>query len=94
MLGHVAHESTNRVTVGVDLVIKYARGTAGGRYKAKEDLEKRALARPVGTDQTGDAGLDANRERVERDHGAEAPSQTFRLDHEGGVHAVVVSCTA
>ena len=66
MLRHVADELADVRAAGPDIQVEDGR-LAGCRVdEPEEDLEQRALARPVRADEADDAGLDVEGQRVER----------------------------
>jgi len=65
VFGHVAHELADRRALRAHVEVHHG-GLAQRRLEqAEQDLEERALARAVGTDQTDDAGLEVEGQAVE-----------------------------
>ena len=66
VLRHVADVLADADALGRDVRVQDARPTRRRRQQAEQDADERRLARPVGSDQADDAGLDVEREAIER----------------------------
>jgi hypothetical protein len=80
VLGHVAHDLANSAGLGDRVHSEDGRPARGRRDETQEDLEERALAGAVGTDEPDDSRLDRNVELLE---GLDLPvvfSETDGLD--------------
>ncbi len=66
VLGHVADELADRDPVRRDVEVEDQRRAARRRDEPEQDLQERALARAVRPDEPDDAGLDLERQAVER----------------------------
>ena len=68
VLGHVADELADGRAVGPDVEVHDRRLARGRCQQAEEDLDERALAGPVGADETDDPGFEIQGQAVEGDH--------------------------
>ena len=66
VFGHVADELADRRALRANVEVHHRRLARRRFEQAEQDLEQRALARPVGTDQADDPGLEVEGQAVER----------------------------
>ena len=70
VLGHVADELADRRALAAHVEVHHGRLAGGRRQQPEEDLDERALAGAVGSDQADDPRFELEGEAVERGHAA------------------------
>jgi hypothetical protein len=80
VLGHVADQCPDPGPLGGHVVAEDLGSTSGERQEPEEELDERRLARPVGSDQTGDAVADGQVKSLQRSHPRVPLGHLLRLD--------------
>ena len=80
VLGHVAHALADAPPLRRHVQVQHLRAPARRGQQAQQDLDERALARPVRPHQPDHARLHVDVERVQRQHPGVLLGQALRLD--------------
>ena len=80
VLGHVADSFANLEALRRDVEIEDASAAVGRGEDTEEDLDERALARAVGSDEAGDARFDMKVQRVQSSDWPESHGEIGGLD--------------